>query len=148
MSGYRVIVTRDGESWLADAPDVPGTHTWAGTLRGLDRSIREAIALAEDLPDGAEASLDIAYTYRTGDPELDEAAAQVRAERLRLAAAERVLVERTTRLAGQIVTQRGLSVRDAAELLMVSPQRISQVTAKPGGARGSRQRPRSRKIAS
>jgi predicted RNase H-like HicB family nuclease len=128
MTGYDVTVTREGQSWLADAPDVPGTHTWSRTLRALDRSIREAIALAEDLPEGAEAVLEIQYTYRTGDPELDEAAAQVRALRARLAAAERELVARTTELAGQIVRQLGLSVRDAAALLDVSSQRISQVT--------------------
>ena len=44
-------------------------------------------------------------------PDLDAAAAEVRAERDRLAEAERALVTRPQALAEQIVTHRGLSVR-------------------------------------
>jgi hypothetical protein len=127
MTTYHVTVTRDGQSWLADVPELAGTHTWARNLPALDKAVREAIALTEDLPEGAEPGLTVEYTYRTGDPSLDAAAAEVRAERNRLAEAERALVTRTQALAEQIVTHRGLSVRDAAELLNVSPQRISQV---------------------
>jgi hypothetical protein len=61
MSAYEVIVTREGDAWLADGPAVAGTHTWAKNLPGLDRNVREAIALAEDLPEGAEDGLDLAY---------------------------------------------------------------------------------------
>jgi DNA-directed RNA polymerase specialized sigma subunit len=66
--------------------------------------------------------------YRTGDPDLDAETAQRRAERERLLEAERRLSERTTRVAQTIVYPRGLSVRHAATLLRVSPQRISQVS--------------------
>ena len=127
MTTYRVTVTREGQSWLADVPGLAGTHTWARNLPALDRAVREAIALTEGLPEGAEPGLEVEYTYRTGDADLDAEAAEVRAERARIAAAERALVIRTQALAEQIVTHRGLSVRDAAELLKVSPQRISQV---------------------
>ena len=34
---YHVVVTRDGDGWMADVPALPGTHTWAKTLRALDR---------------------------------------------------------------------------------------------------------------
>ena len=128
MTTYRVTVTREGQSWLADVPGLAGTHTWARNLPALDRAVREAIALTEGLPEGAEPGLEVEYTYRTGDADLD---AEVRAERARIAAAERALVIRTQALAEQIVTHRGLSVRDAAELLKVSPQRISQVVPRP-----------------
>lgn len=127
MTVYHVTVTREEQSWLADVPEIAGTHTWARNLPTLDKSVREAIALAENLPDDAEPALVIEYTYRTGDPDLDDEAADVRAERDRITAAERALVARTQELARRIVTQRGLSVRDAAELLHVSPQRISQL---------------------
>jgi hypothetical protein len=127
MSAYEVIVTREGDAWMADVPAVSGTHTWAKNLPGLDRNVREAIALAEDLPEGAEDGLDLSYDYRTGDPDLDAATAAVRAERARLGQAEHALSQRTAQLADRIVHQQGLSVRDAAILLRISPQRISQV---------------------
>lgn len=62
---YRVVVNREDGRWLADVPDVPGTHTWAKNLVGLDASVREAIALAEDLPEGAEPELELSYEYHT-----------------------------------------------------------------------------------
>jgi predicted RNase H-like HicB family nuclease len=65
---YHVVVTRDGDGWMADVPAVQGTHTWAKTLRALDRNVREVIGLVEDLPRSAEASLDLDVEYRTGDP--------------------------------------------------------------------------------
>ena len=58
---YRVVVTREGDAWLADVPDVPGAHTWARNLLGLDGAVREVIALVEDLPDGAEPNLRLAH---------------------------------------------------------------------------------------
>ncbi len=63
---YHVVVTREGESWLADVPDVAGAHTWAKNQLSLDRNVREAIALAEDLPDGAEDGLVLDYHDATG----------------------------------------------------------------------------------
>jgi predicted RNase H-like HicB family nuclease len=72
---YHVVVTRDGDGWMADVPAIPGTHTWAKTLRALDRNIREVIGMVEDLPRSAEASLDLGIEYRTGDPTLTPAPA-------------------------------------------------------------------------
>ena len=42
---YHVVVTRDGDGWMADVPALPGTHTWAKTLRALDRNVREVIGM-------------------------------------------------------------------------------------------------------
>ena len=67
--------TRDGDGWLADVPALPGTHTWAKTLRSLDRNVREVIGMVEDLPRSAEAALDLEMDYHTGDLVLDERAA-------------------------------------------------------------------------
>jgi hypothetical protein len=124
------VVTRDGDAWLADVPDLPGTHTWARNLPGLDRSVREVIALVEDLPDGAEPDLSLAYTYDIGDPELNTVTAHLRTERERIQREERQLAEQTAAVAAQL-TERSMSVRDAATLLAVSPQRISQVAPRP-----------------
>ena len=68
------------------------------------------------------------YRYDTGDPDLDATAPEVR--RLRRQADELVAVtSRTGEVAAQLVA-RGLSVRDVAALLGISPQRVSQITAK------------------
>jgi len=126
MQTYYVVVTREDDAWLADVPDLPGTHTWAKNLPGLDRAVREAIALVEDLPDGAEPGLSLIYRYDIGDPELNAVTAHLRAERERIQREERQLSEQTAAVAAQL-TDRSMSVRDAAALLAVSPQRISQV---------------------
>jgi predicted RNase H-like HicB family nuclease len=55
---YAVLVTRDGDSWLADVPSVPGAHTFARSLEGLARSVREVVVLMDDLPDDAAVELD------------------------------------------------------------------------------------------
>jgi hypothetical protein len=59
-------------------PDVPGAHTWAKNLPGLDRAVREVIALVEDLPDGAEPNLHLTYDYDLGDRDLNTATAALR----------------------------------------------------------------------
>lgn len=129
---YRVRVTREGNSWLADALDLPGAHTWARSLARLDENIREAIALVEALPEGAEADLDIDYLYQIGDHELDDQATAARAERVRIEALRRELARSTEQLAQELVRRRGFSVSDAATLTGVSKQRISQLTSASG----------------
>lgn len=145
---YRVVVNREDGRWLADVPDVPGTHTWAKNLVGLDASVREAIALAEDLPEGVEPELELSYEYHTGDDDLDDATAQLRRERERMEAELARITQRTAELARDMVET--YSVRDAATLLGISPQRISQIAARrsPGksrmGRRGKRRQRRAR----
>ena len=58
---YAVTVTRERGDWLATVTDLDGVSTWAPIFVGLDRNVREAIALAADLPAGAEAALDITW---------------------------------------------------------------------------------------
>ncbi len=136
MSAYNVLVTREGDAWLADAVDVPGAHTWAKNLPTLDHDIREAIALAEDLPEGAEADLSIAYAYRTGDDNLDMLSQAVRLARARISRELREIEKATADAVRQMVDGPAhLSVRDAAALLDISPQRVSQLA--PKSARGA-----------
>ena len=130
MSGdtYRVVVTREDGQWLADVPSLEGAHTYARSLPSLDQAVREVVVLAADLPDEAMPALRLDYEYHTGDANLDTTAREVRqlrreAEELAAAAATR-----TSRAAAELVA-RGLSVRDVAALLGISPQRVSQLTA-------------------
>ena len=128
---YRVVVTRDGGHWLADVPELQGAHTYARSLPALDQAVREVIVLAADLPDEAMPELVLDYDYHTGDPELDTTALEVR--RLRQEANElaAVATARTAEVAARLVAW-GLSVRDVASLLGISPQRVSQLTANAG----------------
>jgi hypothetical protein len=127
---YRVVVTREEGAWLAQASGLPGVQTWAKNLTNLNHAIREAIALAEDLPDGAEDGLDIAYEYHTGDAAVDELADRLRRDRARINAEARELEQKTANLARQLAGVAGFSLRDTAALLGVSPQRVSQVAPK------------------
>jgi hypothetical protein len=126
---YRVLVTREDGHWLADVPELQGAHTYARSLPGLDQAVREVIVLAADFPDEAMPELVIDYDYHTGDPELDSAAMEVR--RLRRQADELAATAATrTGQAAVALVASGLSVRDAAALLGISAQRVSQLTAK------------------
>jgi DNA-binding NarL/FixJ family response regulator len=126
---YRVVVTREDRHWLADVLELQGAHTHARSLPTLDQAVREVIVLAADLPDQAMPGLVIDYDYHTGDPELDNTAVEVR--RLRHQADELATsaAARTEQAVAKLVA-RGLSVRDVAALLGISPQRVSQLTAK------------------
>jgi predicted RNase H-like HicB family nuclease len=127
---YRVVVTRDGDGWLADVPALPGTHTWAKTLRALDRNVREVIGMVEDLPRSAEAAVDLEMDYHTGDPVLDERAGRLRARRREQERAAAEIASDTSELLRRFAAR--LSVGDAAVLLGVSKGRISQLRAGSG----------------
>jgi len=128
---YHVVVTRDGDGWMADVPALPGTHTWAKSLRALDRSVREVIGMVEDLPRSAEAALDLEMDYRTGDPVLDERADRLRALRREQERAAAEIASDTSELLRRFAAQ--LSVGDAAVLLGVSKGRISQLRGGQAG---------------
>jgi predicted RNase H-like HicB family nuclease len=126
---YRVVVTREDSHWLADVPELQGAHTYARSLPTLDQAVREVIVLAADLPDEAMPELILDYDYHTGDPELDITALEVRRLRQQAGELAATATARTGQAAAKLVAG-GLSVRDAATLLGVSPQRVSQLTAK------------------
>jgi predicted RNase H-like HicB family nuclease len=126
---YRVVVTREDSHWLADVPELQGAHTYARSLPTLDQAVREVIVLAADLPDEAMPELILDYDYHTGDPELDITALEVRRLRQQAGELAATATARTGQAAAKLVAG-GLSVRDAAMLLGVSPQRVSQLTAK------------------
>jgi hypothetical protein len=133
MSGreFRVVVTREDGRWLADVPELQGAHTYARSLPSLDQAVREVVVLAAELPDDAMPELVLDYDYHTGDPDLDATALEVRRLRRQADDLTAAAIVRTGQLAVQLVA-RGLSVRDVAALLAISPQRVSQLTAKAG----------------
>jgi len=124
---YHVIVTREGGAWLAEVPDLAGGHTYARTLAALDKAVREVIVLAADLPDETMDSLTINWDYHTGDDAVDEQTARIRHLRAEADQLSAQASAYTATMARQLI-ELGMSVRDAATLLGVSPQRVSQLT--------------------
>ncbi|EWM11542.1 hypothetical protein [Kutzneria sp. 744] len=125
MSTFSAVATREGKWWVVDVEGV-------GTTQG--RTTAEAQEMAEDLvaamkeiePD--KIVLDISFRLPADLVVVYEDARdkQRKAEEAQrtASAASRTLVRR--------VLAAGLSKRDAARVLGLSPQRISQLTAEPG----------------
>jgi predicted RNase H-like HicB family nuclease len=134
VTTHRAVVTREGNAWLADVPDVPGAHTWARDLVKLDKNVREVIALMLDLPDGAESGLDIEWDYRTGSADLDDLSATLRSRRAEAERVARELADRTSRAVAEFVKE-GFSLRDIAGLTGLSYQRVGQLLGKAATTR-------------
>lgn len=125
MTTYTVTATRDDGWWSLIATDVDGREV-ASQSRRLDQAdgaIREAIALVLDVE---EDSFDVEVI-----PTLDQTS--VSDETLELLELRRELArlgDRSRRLTPQAVAElraAGLTVRDVAELLGVTPSRVSQI---------------------
>lgn len=126
MKTYQIQVTREGDQWLADVPQLEGTQTYAANLTALDRYVREIIVLGDDLPDSAMPDLQLVWSYNIGD-QAGEEANRIREERAALAAKEKELEAATKAAAGKLIKDLGLSVRDAGPLLGISHQRVAQL---------------------
>ena len=125
MNRYRLILERDeSATWIARVPDVSGCHTYGRTLDQARRRIREALGLWVD--DAATAELD-------EEIHLPRRARQVLRRSVTLR--ERAIRERaeaqaaTADAASILVDELDLGMRDAAELLGVSHQRVQQLLA-------------------
>jgi len=123
VSAYEVIVTREGSSWLAAIPAVPGAHTFARSLTGLAKSVREVIILMADLDD--DATPELSFTYQVSDEVVQEAVAVGR-ERRETRELEETLMAHTAAAVARLARE-GYSVRDAATLLDLTPGRVSQL---------------------
>lgn len=122
---YRVIYERDPQSgwWLARVPRVAGCHTQGRTVAEARRRIREALGLFVVNADGARLEDDVRMPAAAV-----KAVRQFREIRDR-AVAEEKRAARAGRMAVQALRRTGLrlSMRDAAEVLGVSHQRVHQL---------------------
>jgi DNA-directed RNA polymerase specialized sigma subunit len=125
MTTYQITATRNGDWWSLVASDVGGREV-ASQSRRLDQAdaaIREAIALVLDV------DLDAFDLHIT--PQLERA--EVSDETLEVLALRRELAElsdrahRRTPAAVAELRAAGLTVRDVARLLGVTPSRVSQI---------------------
>lgn len=123
---YEVVITHETDAWLADVPSVDGAHTYARTLGGLIKSVREVIILMDDLDDSA--SVEMTYRFDVDDADVIAAGDLLR-EREELGRQEHLLIAKTAQVLDRL-TKSGYSVRDAAVMVGVSPGRVSQITKK------------------
>jgi predicted RNase H-like HicB family nuclease len=125
---YTVDIRRDESgSWIARVPEVPGCHTYGRSLREAKRRIREALALWVHDADEAELQFDI----RLPSAIRRKVSASRRARENALES-QRQAAEALALTVKDLVGDEGLSVRDAADLLGLSHQRVQQlVSARP-----------------
>lgn len=124
---YTVKIDRDQSgSWIARVPDVPGCHTYGRSLRQAKRRIREALSLWVDDADEADLEFDIRLPT-----EIRRKVAASRHAREVAASAQREATEKVGLKALELVRHDGLSVRDAADLLGLSHQRVQQLVSSP-----------------
>jgi predicted RNase H-like HicB family nuclease len=118
MNTYTAIARRSGDWWAITVPELKGVHT---QVKRLDRAAivaREAIALFLDVPISS-----ISVNLRPDVPPVVTAALRARekADEAEDSAAA------ATRLAARRLIADGMTVREVAQLLKLSPQRISQI---------------------
>lgn len=123
MTTYTVKASRAGDWWAVSAPEVPGAFTQARRLTSVPAMAREAIALVLDTD---PSSFDIAVEIELNDRQIAEAI-QLCREKTRQAEASRDEAARATRLVVRELLQSGLTQREAAVVLDVSPQRLHQL---------------------
>lgn len=125
MSEYTVTYERDPTGmWLARVRGVPGCHTYGRTLEQARVRIREAVSLWVDDAEIVTLRDEIRLPARAR-----VALRRARSERDR-AELQQTRAQETLRAAAvSLATGLGLSLRDAAELLGLSHQRVQQLTS-------------------
>lgn len=116
-------VVRSGGWWAIEVPEVPGVYSQAKRLDQVPDVVADAVATMLDIDlEGVEVSI---------KPRLREDVRRDVEEAKRLSRAAReaeVAASAQMRRAVADVIAEGLTVRDAATLLSISPQRVSQLT--------------------
>lgn len=115
-------VTRSGGWWAIEVPQVPGVFTQAKRLEQVPAMVADAVALMEDIdPDAVEVTVTAMLDTRVQE-DVDRAL-------MLKHAAERAQEEASAQMRRAVadVVGDGLTVRDAATLLEISPQRVSQL---------------------
>lgn len=126
MTTYPVRVWREPTGdWSAEAVGVSGAFTAGRSLAEVERNIRESIAVSLDLPRSAENAMDIRLEVSL--PNQDQLVADARHARER-AQESSARASDLTLAAAQALRADGLSVRDIAAVLGISPQRAQQLT--------------------
>lgn len=134
---YPVTIEPDEDGWwTVSADDVPGAHSHGQTIERAKANIKEAIAMMEELPEGAEETMELAVRVVL-PPASDEAvrAASLARDTYELASRE---LSSATSHALEVLAKEfpDMGSRDIAALLGISFQRVTQL--RPGRPKGGR----------
>jgi predicted RNase H-like HicB family nuclease len=126
-ASYQVVFERDDNNrWFVCCPDLPGAHSHGRTLAAARANIREAIGVVLDLDD--DAVLDLQEVVRLPDPQLQKLVDRARELRDSATEAEdkarRATIDAVVASTGSSAS---LSLRDLADLLGLSHQRVQQL---------------------
>ncbi|MHB2023336.1 MAG: hypothetical protein ACYCO3_08410 [Mycobacteriales bacterium] len=124
---YAAVCRRIGDWWAIEVPQVRGVHTQTRRLDQVEGMTREAIALLLDVPaDSFDVSVE---PLLDPDVQATVSAATEASEKARGAAKDAGRLQREA--ARTLLAKYRLTVRDAGTLLRLSPQRVSQLAARP-----------------
>ncbi|TSD57508.1 hypothetical protein [Aeromicrobium piscarium] len=113
--------TRVGEWWAIEIPEVPGAFTQARRLGQIPGMVRDAVSLLCDVrPDDVDVRLSPVTDYDSKVAEALEAKRAAEAAQERASTAMRAA-------AWALVHEGHLTVRDAGQVLGLTPQRVSQL---------------------
>ncbi len=130
-TSYTVRYERDETGWwVAQVKEAPAAITQGRTIAEARRRIREALALALDDDAAAKRAKLIDDVKLPADARraLDEA----RAARARLATESKKAQKSTAKAVRALLESMHLSVRDAGDLIGISPQRVHQLSHENG----------------
>ncbi len=123
---YEVVTKRDGAWWAIEVvhglPKDRVVHTQARRLNDVETMARDAIGLLLDVPVD---SFEVAITYVLPQSMQDQVNLFARAEALDIAARAESGAARSRAAAGLVAD--GLTLREAADILGVSFQRVKQL---------------------
>lgn len=125
MRNYKIEVHRDGRWWMIVVPEL-GQITQARRISEIEDMARSLIAVSTDAPMSEVAVQVTSITLADGDDILGSAE-EIQQLRRQAHSLEATAADAARAYALKL-TAAGIPVRDAATLLHVSPQRISQLT--------------------
>lgn len=114
--------------WLAELEEIPQVHSFGRTLGKAREYLVDALALWLEEPPERIAGL-IEFGPPPLPPRIEEAVRMARAERELAEAATRVATDLTATASIALVDEARLSMRDAADILGLSHQRVQQLVA-------------------
>ena len=120
---FVVRITREGQSWLAEVPTVPGAATFAGNLIALELAVREVLSLLLDIEDESVFEFEFEFS-NVGEEML--AAVELGKRREELEREQKEIMTASARFI-QELSKEGYSVRDLSGILHMSPGRVSQI---------------------
>ena len=120
---FVVRITREGQSWLAEVPTVPGAATFAGNLIALELAVREVLSLLLDVEDESVFEFEFEFS-NVGEEVL--AAVELGKRREALEREQKEIMTASARFI-QELSKEGYSVRDLSGILHMSPGRVSQI---------------------